>query len=809
MDEEKKKNNKKQKVSIITVFLWMLLIVTMSVITIGSIYKQNAVEDLVDKVTIKLDMSEIDDEIFDIYIAKILSLAEEPDNTISESDILLICETESGNREEIKFVGKENKIYTYELESIPTENIKLRMSFFDYYENENLLEHEYNEFGVGCYKEIKLEDLKSEYIFKARGEKLEINIKGGYPMFTAIFDQESDSLGAVNMTSFMIGKNYDYENEEYQYIGIRTKESKSIAFMSPQEIYEQDQLLINIEDQTYIKDLTDSNEYYFNMKVEKGTVINLKIEGVGMNTSMDIMDSVAYYVTLVSKSFEEIDLGEVTFMASVYDQQMQIIFPNYLTEDVRYLDLGLEQGWTFYIEKNGELFCYNSIIDLNGAIRANEYNKLNITLKLPKEGGEDTYAIQQIKWSDKDIGKAEIVLGNTSTYIYRIESFYIGNEAIYIQELGDDFVLSSEYENNTRWKIIDSVLDESEILSLFDENIAIKYIYVKDRNTIYWKYNISDIWTQSEPIYVYYKNYSIANDKREILTSHKSSMLYTSGNDSTNMVELKSPNLGFEHLEERNILIQKFDIDGEYYVGVFEDNQLLKIEKLEVRDGNGSVQIGIENYDENKNYTIYEVDENGDKLNNETYSVSFTDHYDMRNAEITSDRTIVSSVKSGMVNAAIGKVTASIEESEGTGENDYVDNMLSVTDIYQAKVTIGEEKEYKVTYETEEGGKLEGETEEYVKDGETPEKVPTPVPDEGYEFDKWVIVENGEEVEVDPNTYVPTKDVTFIAKFKKIDKIVDIDTSDIQVWIYVVVAMVAVIGIVVVVLIVRKNKTRK
>ena len=62
MDEEKKKDNKKRKVSIITVFLWLLLIVTMSVITIGSIYKQNAIEDTIDKVTIKLDISQLDEE---------------------------------------------------------------------------------------------------------------------------------------------------------------------------------------------------------------------------------------------------------------------------------------------------------------------------------------------------------------------------------------------------------------------------------------------------------------------------------------------------------------------------------------------------------------------------------------------------------------------------------------------------------------------------------------------------------------------------------------------------------------------------
>ena len=246
--------------------------------------------------------------------------------------------------------------------------------------------------------------------------------------------------------------------------------------------------------------------------------------------------------------------------------------------------------------------------------------------------------------------------------------------------------------------------------------------------------------------------------------------------------------------------------DGIYYIGLFEDDTLTKIEKLEVVNGSGSVQISLEDYDANKNYTIYEVDENGNKLSNTSYPVDFANSYDIRNAQITSDKTIVSSVRSGILNK---NDYSPIEESTGTGESDYVDNMLSVKDIYQAKVTIKEENIHRVNYEAEEGGKIEGETEEYVKDGETPGKVPTPVLEEGYEFDKWVVVENGEEVEVNPSEYVVTKDVTFIAKFKKIDKIVNIDTSDIQVWVYVVVAIVAVVGIVVVIFIVRKNKTRK
>ena len=211
-----------------------------------------------------------------------------------------------------------------------------------------------------------------------------------------------------------------------------------------------------------------------------------------------------------------------------------------------------------------------------------------------------------------------------------------------------------------------------------------------------------------------------------------------------------------------------------------------------------------------KNYYLYEVDQNGNKIKTEGYVVNFDDTYDFRTSEITTDKEIVSSVKSGIDNANQFPTDILVEESTGTGEADYVDNMLTVKDIYQTTISIGDKKAtHHITYETEEGGSLEGDKEETVFTGETPQNIPALVPEEGYEFDKWIVVENGEEVEVNPSEYVVTKDVTFIAKFKKVDTIVDIDTSDIQVWVYVVVAIVAVVGIIVVVFIVRKNKTRK
>ena len=822
---EEKKSRKKRKISIITVFLWLLLIVAMSVITIGSIQRQNAVEDSVDKVTIKLDMSEIDDEILSAY------------SDVIESDYFL-GQIIGDTMDDVKFIEKNDKIYTYELKELPAEDFQLYLPTFDYYENGVLLDNEMFYY----YKEIKIEELKAEYIFETRGEKVEITIQGENlekeeeRPYIIIFNKE---LNDMNISDLMFMDliypmvNVSYENGNARYIGIRTNQSKIVVIGSLGAISEHEAELEKFAE-SYVKELTQSNEYFFKEKRKDKSFVRLKLEGMS-DVFIDEMLEEIKKDTENIKIYQGFDssypIEPKEINIDLENNEAEFVFDGSISSCL-FLRLKSRYNgfYQLFLEKNGGLINVDQIIDVRDLEQPEEYDEINLVMKLMSENqylqlDPNTYATEQIRWVDSNTGKAEIILGNQAYLRFLPESFALGEEAIYTLELNDQFVLSAEYENHLNWKILDLVSAETnsfgcplEIVRLFQRDINLNYIYVKNTNTIYWRYHISDYTTQSEPIYVYYQDLDEGYNQEKILKIHQESVLrtgiypleYSDLSNSWNFyAELKSPNLGFQHLEERNISIEKNGEDGVYYVGLFEDNVLSKVEKLEIVNGFGSVQINLENYDENINYTIYEVDENGNKIEEEGYIVHFENKYDIRNTDITSNNQVISSVKSGIVNELIAKYTASIEESEGTGEADYVDNVLSVTDIYQVKVTIGEEKVHKVTYETEEGGKLEGETEEYVKDGETPEKVPTPVPDEGYEFDKWIIVENGEEIEVDPNTYVPTKDVTFIAKFKKIDKIVDIDTSDIQVWVYVVVVMVAVIGIVVVVLIVRKNKIRK
>ncbi len=799
---EENKFKKKRKLSIITVFLWLFLVVIMSVITIGGIRKQNAVESTVDKVTIKLDMSQLDEEILNVYIPKI------------DVERLVTCETESGVEQKLKYVGNENNIYIYELEEISTEDFKISMvGMFDYYENEILLETESQNLQIIYYKKVKVEDLQSEYVFEVRGEKLEVNFTGGFPMMILGTDLSLDLAENRNIITMML--KVDHSNNGHRYLGVRTSLLKSLIIASRYEVYEDDNLLLG-EDGAYIKELSDSNTYHFNIKIEAGTSIHVNLTSY---------ESLSQFLRIINDSFifcdkdlNPIDIGDMKILTdSLNSLEISVIFPEYLSEEVQYLMLHQEKllaNSVYIFDINGEKICYDQLIDLQGLIKPNEYNEIYLTFKsyLTEEiesVDRNTYATQKIKWIDENTGKAELILGNTSCLEFNGISFYMGHEAVYTQVLDDQFVLSSEYENNIKWKIVDRVSSEEEVKNLFREDISRRYIYVKDSNTIYWKYYISDFEVQSEPIYVYYKNYDQVNDQKEILNSHKKSQLVTKELlEEKYLVELTSPTLGFKHNEERDVIIQKFADDGVYYVGLFTDDILTEVNKLEVKNNSGSVQIKIKDYDENKHYAIYEVDEVGNKVEEEAYLVEFLDHYAIRNAEITSDQQIISSIKSGIINASKDKFQALIDESEGMGEEYYVGNMLSVTDIYQAKVTIGEII-YKITYEADENGTLEGETEEFVKDGDSIHHIPTPVPNEGYEFDKWIVIENGEEIEVDLNVYVPVKDITFIAKFKPIEKIVDVDTSDVQVWIYIGVVVIATIVMVITISVIIKNKRKQ
>lgn len=74
---------------------------------------------------------------------------------------------------------------------------------------------------------------------------------------------------------------------------------------------------------------------------------------------------------------------------------------------------------------------------------------------------------------------------------------------------------------------------------------------------------------------------------------------------------------------------------------------------------------------------------------------------------------------------------------------------------------------YNVTYLAGDHGRLTGQTVEAVIEGQIPAHVPTTVPDAQYEFDRWTD-ESGNTI--NPSTTVITRDRTFTAQFKYVQK---------------------------------------
>ena len=741
------KKENKRKTSIFTVFLWLLLIVVMTVITVNGIVTQNAVED---------------------------------------SDVLRI---------RIKVEGLE------------TEEVK------------------------EAYQNLKIQAVKSSTVYTTFNF-IEQDNEGYY-----IYEASKDFISNIK---------YSYEIRLNQvHIEGYAQEIESDEFTSYLDVYYRD-YSVNVNDNV---DYTVKITYAPEAKIK----INLKIEG-----TMDkrIINNIMYHsyfdciqanngVSGGGFSYFEDEIG-VFFIDKVSPNSDVILDSACLYDDYYYYAGDYEMARE--IEVNGEKILFNGMLydeRINlGRISSGEVLEINVTAYFMEE--DRTNASKSIKWMDVNSGKAQIEIGYTSiSYAQRPSNIDLNNgHIIYQDTLSDEFELSAEYQNDDKWSILETTSEEQEygipkdVLNEFymvDEETPTgkEYVYVKDTNTIYWLENEIKFKNGSTYINVIYKNYEEINSERDIASSKESNLNYKAYYEydyytTWEKYNIASPKLRFSHEEEVILKVNKL-VQGEkgthtYYVGLFEDETSDKTDQIYeiiTTDGEGNVTIEVE--DKNKIYYVYDVDENGNKILDEEveYSknkVEFGGY--IRESKIETDSQVVSSVMSGYYNEEndidIGDeeefyyFEAPIEETVGAGEEKYVDNVLSVKDIYQEEVIISSEAiQYKVSYEADEGETLEGEVEELVEKGKTPQKIPTPIPEEGYEFDKWVVIENGEEIEVNPNEYVPTKDVTLIAKFKEIEKIVDVDTSDIQVWIYVVIAFIAILGISGILIVKNTNKGKK
>ena len=748
MEEQgKEKQKKKRKVSFFTVFLWLLLIVVMAVIMINGIVTQNAVED---------------------------------------SDVLRIrVKVEGLETEEIKEAYQNLKIQAVESYSDSHPNIYATFQFV-----------EQNSEGYYIYEASKEAVSSVRYDYDIQFEKVHIE---GYAQ-----DMESDTFFEVNQNFW--AESYIDKNETVDYT-----------------------IKINYVPEAKIK-------------------IRLNIEGIDSNWfKREILDRAVFFLTLDGKRFEyKVSYVEEGIGVALIDEispNKENVFLHASIDTKNYYDLPRE-----YEISGKKTFIYG--YEINGyrielgKIPAGEELEVNITAYYMEY--DTTNASKSVKWVDKDTGKAQIELGYTSiaTLTYKPNNINIcGKDIIYQDTLSDEFELSAEYQNSDKWSILETTSEEQEngipkdVLNEFykvDEETPTgkEYVYVKDTNTIYWLEDEIKFKNGSTYINVIYKNYEEINLEVNLESNKESSLNYVSYREYYDYMmrekyNISSPMLKFSHTEEAIIKVNKL-VQGEkgsntYYIGIFEDetsNKTDQIYEIVTQDGEGNITIEIE--DKNKTYYVYDVDENGNKIVDEEieYSknkIEFGGY--IRESKIETDSQVVSSVISGFYDETKEITTeedgwecyyfeSPVEETKGSGEEKYIDNVLNVKDIYQEEIIISSKAmKLHVTYIPEEGGSLEGEKEEIVDPGNTPEKVPTPKAEEGYQFVRWEVEENGERIEVNPNEYVIMKDTVFYAIFEKVP--VDVDTSDIQVWVYVGVALVAIAVIVLVVVILRKNKSNK
>ncbi|MDO4282529.1 MAG: hypothetical protein Q4D02_02740 [Clostridia bacterium] len=447
--------------------------------------------------------------------------------------------------------------------------------------------------------------------------------------------------------------------------------------------------------------------------------------------------------------------------------------------------------------------------------------KNEITIYVTKKfvKNDEQAVVKSAKWIHKEQGIAQIKLQYLpvlSETMYKnvgmAQSFQ--KVILYVDKLSDDFELSSEYMTNDEWTIVESLDDDEMARVSYEIYQGKKYIYIKPTNTIYWYIDKNEFATsdmiETFEFNILYKKMNDETPREEMLDTNSTATCMIDSSNVRGNITISSPTLEYIRKREAIIKIHKevnsANDNSIHYIGLFTDelsNQTDYIAKIELWNGKGDTTIEIEHYNLNDQYYVYEVDENGNKIDHENliYSrnqVNFEKDNSLSIREITSNENIISGYLSEDINGEdLGK---------GLGKESYVDNVLSIRDVYEDCITISsKEIELKVTYIAEEGGTIVGEDNEIVKPDEYPKNVPTPKADEGYRFIRWEVEKDGERIEVIPSEYKIVEDTIFYAIFEKIPVEKTVDTSDIHVGVYVGIFLISFIIICMVVIIMIQN----
>ena len=449
---------------------------------------------------------------------------------------------------------------------------------------------------------------------------------------------------------------------------------------------------------------------------------------------------------------------------------------------------------------------------------------------------EETHIENKARWIDEDQGIAEITFSYTSTNLLRnnmVEEslLYDTGGLYYYIYIGEDFCLSSEYENDPDWLILENY-DEWYDIEL-DEYPP--YIYIKEENEILGEVYPIKKMGDSISFHIVYKNKDIQTERISLNTSfmevEASGETFGDHKYVEDYYVTDSPNLIYSPEKSKTIQVE-FQVNGipkeeKYYVGLFKDEtstQAEEVKEITLENLVGSVSFEVS--DDEATYFVYMTDENGNKLEDSDFvyegnHVDFNEMQIANVASITTDKSVVSSVKSGSLGLDGGEV--GIEETTGTGEENYIDNVLSEKEIYIANVSISK------TYETERFNlRLE---KEWQDNGENrPNEVKVTLYANGIEIEKitlssknnWkYVVENlaktdeeGKEIKYTVTEEKVDGYETRIEEKDQVIKIINVleeapDTSDIAIWKYIVVAGIASVIVVVLVIVIVKRKKNK
>ena len=297
-----------------------------------------------------------------------------------------------------------------------------------------------------------------------------------------------------------------------------------------------------------------------------------------------------------------------------------------------------------------------------------------------------------------------------------------------------------------------------------------------------------------------------------------------------------SPTLVYTPQSSKSIQVH-FEVDGiskeeNYYVGLFQNEnseQAEQVKKITLENLEGNTIFEV---DENINhYYIYMTDENGKKLDDNHFQyegnvIDFSKMQIANVANIITDKSVVSSVKSGNLDLDGGETD--IEETTGTGESNYIDNVLNDNKIYMAQVNICK------TYEVERINlniEKVWEDQDNIKNSR-PDQVEVVVFANEKEIEKitlnsknnwkYVIKDLAKNDEEGNAIQYSVKEETVNGYNTKVEinnnniKIINTiqenaDTSDIQIWVYVAIGVcsILVIAMLVVLMIMRKKNKNK